>query len=97
MRISAILRPGSSAGASKEQRRKLYAPNRERMKFTLMWANRDWCRSRGRENGRGGDCPGRVTPETFERTCDLVIERCFLPSNYRRKTTARLDSRARIA
>ena len=36
----------------------LHVPNRERMKFALMWANRDRCQPRGRENGRGGTVLG---------------------------------------
>ena len=65
----------------------LAAPNRDRIKFALMWANHDWYRIHGWNPCCGQehpelDHPGKVTPETFERICDLVIEKYFRQPNY---------------
>ena len=65
----------------------LAAPNRDRMKFALMWANHDWYRIHGWNPCCGQehpelDHPGRVTPKTFEYICDLVIEKYFKQPNY---------------
>ncbi len=64
----------------------LAAPNRDRIKFGLMWANHDWYRIHGWDPRSGVtpplDHPGRVTQETFEEIADLVIERYFKQPNY---------------
>ena len=63
----------------------LGAGNRDRLKFGLMWANHDWFDIQG-YNPDVGDLrllfPGKVTPETWEKITDLVIDRYFNRSNY---------------
>lgn len=50
----------------------LKAPNKNRLKFSLMWAN----------HNRGDILQGAVTLETWERMMDYVIENYFSQSNY---------------
>jgi hypothetical protein len=62
----------------------LAAPNNDRLRFALMWANHDWvdihpCR---RDATAGLLFPGAVTPQTFDRVCDLVIDRYFSHPSY---------------
>jgi hypothetical protein len=65
----------------------LDASNVDRMKFALMWANHDW-RDIHPAKLRHGDVaphvlyPGKVTPATFDRITDLVIERYFRHPSY---------------
>jgi hypothetical protein len=61
----------------------MQAPNNDRLNFALMWANHDWLDlhpAKLDECRRGLQrllYPGTVTPATFERITDLVIERYF--------------------
>jgi len=60
----------------------LGAPNNDRIRFALMWANHDWVDIHPAKLGQGAASapllyPGKVTPETFDHICDLVIERYF--------------------
>lgn len=60
----------------------LRAPNNDRLKFALMWANHDWqdIHPAGLSAVRRGPAtlyPGTVTPETFNLVADLIIERYF--------------------
>ncbi len=66
----------------------LGAPNQERLKFALMWANHDWIDI---HPARLDEClkgdyrllyPGQVTPRTFEAVTDYVIEHYFRRPNY---------------
>jgi len=60
------------------------APNAERMRFGLMWANHDWINIHpcGLQIGRNLQFPGAVTPETFDDITDLVVERYFAHPSY---------------
>jgi hypothetical protein len=62
----------------------LQAPNNQRLKFALMWANHDWIKifpyTRGAE--REVLYPGVVTPENFDKICDHVIRSYFLHPSY---------------
>lgn len=65
----------------------LAAPNCDKMKFSLMWANHDWYRIHGFNPDAAGDTPpldfpGEVTRETFRDICDLVIDKYFSRPNY---------------
>ena len=66
----------------------LNAPNNDRLKFALMWANHDWVdihpikvTDNSLENARLL-YPGAVTPETFETIMDTCIERYFKHPSY---------------
>lgn len=64
----------------------LKAANNGRLKFALMWANHDWLdiQPAKRSSPPQIQYPGAVTPETFDRITDLVVERYFLhPSHWR--------------
>ena len=60
------------------------APNAERMRFGLMWANHDWINIHpcGLRIGRDLMYPGAVTPDTFDAITDLVVERYFAHPSY---------------
>lgn len=65
----------------------LQAPNRDRLKFALMWANHNWVDIHPAKLGLTGReakllYPGPVTRQTFERVVELVIERYFKHPNY---------------
>lgn len=55
------------------------AANRERLKFALMWANHNWLDIHPARLDQPGALlyPGTVTPETFERMTDYIIETYF--------------------
>jgi hypothetical protein len=66
----------------------LKAPNNDRLKFALMWANHDWIDI---HPVRLDECqkhahrllyPGTVTSQTFERVVDYVIEHYFKHPSY---------------
>jgi hypothetical protein len=64
----------------------LKAGNNGRLKFALMWANHDWLdiQPAKRSSPPRLQYPGAVTPETFDRITDLVVERYFRhPSHWR--------------
>lgn len=66
----------------------LGAPNNDRLKFALMWANHNWVDI---HPAKLDECqnhrthllyPGTVTPETFQRITDYVIETYFKHPSY---------------
>lgn len=59
-------------------------PNAARMKFALMWANHDWFDIHPATLNRSPELlyPGPVTPETFERMTDYVIDTYFKHPSY---------------
>lgn len=62
------------------------APNHERLKFALMWANHDWVDLHPAKHGMGESgrvlYPGRITRATFDLLVDTVIERYFSHPSY---------------
>ncbi len=62
----------------------LQATNNSRLKFAFMWANHDWHDMHPYHRGEPAKLlyPGRVTPETFSKICDHVIQDYFSRSNY---------------
>ncbi len=62
----------------------LHATNNARVKFALMWANHDWYDIQGYNptNQLKLLYPGKVTPETWDKICDLVIARYFKHPSY---------------
>jgi hypothetical protein len=64
----------------------LKASNNDRLKFALMWANHDWIDIHPAKLDETPELlyPGTVTPETFDRICDQVIEHYFKhPSHWK--------------
>jgi len=62
----------------------LKAPNRDRLKFALMWANHDWTDIFPAKTGVKPALlhPGPVTPETFVNATDHIISTYFSQPNY---------------
>ncbi|RYZ68740.1 MAG: hypothetical protein EOP09_08985, partial [Proteobacteria bacterium] len=62
----------------------LKAKNRNKIKFSLMWANHDWLdiQPARRENTQKLLYPGKVDQKAFDRICDHVIKEFFLQPNY---------------
>ena len=62
----------------------LKAANHARIKFALMWANHDWLDIHPYRRGAPPRTlyPGVVTPASFERICDHVIQDYFLHPAY---------------
>ena len=62
----------------------LNAPNNDRIKFAVMWANHDWQEIQPYRKGTPKKTlfPGTVTPETFDRICDHLIGDYFVRPNY---------------
>ncbi|MBI2421651.1 MAG: glycoside hydrolase family 99-like domain-containing protein [Candidatus Hydrogenedentes bacterium] len=62
----------------------LQAPNRARVKFSLMWANHDWfdIMPYKHESPRKLLYPARISRETFDRLCAHVIQGYFLQPSY---------------
>jgi len=66
----------------------LNAPNNDRLKFALMWANHDWIDihpMKACDNALENAAllyPGAVTPETFETIMEVCIERYFKHPSY---------------
>ena len=62
----------------------LKAPNRDRLKFALMWANHDWIDIFPAKSGVKPKIvyPGPVTPETFVQLTDHIIKTYFSQPNY---------------
>jgi len=63
----------------------LHATNNARLKFALMWANHDWYDIQGynpTNNNLKLLYPGKVTPATWDKICDLVIARYFKHPSY---------------
>jgi hypothetical protein len=62
----------------------LGAPNNDKLKFALMWANHDWvdihpAKQTGPKNLQ---FPGAVTPETFDTLTDFIVENYFKHPSY---------------
>ena len=62
----------------------LGAPNTNRIQFSLMWANHDWIDIHPWTYGTKPHLlyPGKVTPETYNKICDHVINDYFTKPNY---------------
>jgi len=62
----------------------LKAYNTERIKFSLMWANHDWIEIHPYTHGTEQKTlyQGKVTPETYNKICDYVINKYFIKPNY---------------
>jgi hypothetical protein len=63
----------------------LQATNNTRVKFALMWANHDWYDIQGynpADNNLKLLYPGKVTPATWDKICDLVINKYFKHPSY---------------
>ena len=63
----------------------LHATNSARIKFALMWANHDWYDIQGYNPADKNIkllYPGKVTPATWEKICDLVISKYFKHPSY---------------
>jgi hypothetical protein len=62
----------------------LKAKNSRKIMFSLMWANHDWQEIHPWTHGTDRPLlyPGQVTPETFDKICDHVINDYFTKPNY---------------
>jgi hypothetical protein len=62
----------------------LQAPNRNRLKFALMWANHDWVHLFPNKAGVKPELlmSGSTNRESFSRQCDYVIKHYFSQANY---------------
>lgn len=62
----------------------LKAPNRNRTKFSLMWANHDWLELFPRKYGEGTPLiyAGAVDRKEFERVANYVVETYFTQPSY---------------
>jgi len=62
----------------------LHAPNRNRVKFALMWANHDWLELHPYTRGTSQPLlyPGKVSPDKFTQITDHVIKDYFLQPTY---------------
>ena len=62
------------------------APNANRLKFALMWANHDWLDIHPWKYSNPWEWkllyPGKVSPETFDKMCDYIIETYFKHPSY---------------
>lgn len=65
------------------------APNNDQIKFALMWANHDWVdihpvSAQTRKSNKGPEVlyPGAVTPETWDRMTDYIIDTYFMHPSY---------------
>ncbi len=62
----------------------LKAPNNDRVKFALMWANHNWIDIHPRTLKKDPAVlyPGTITPETFDRMTDYVVKVYFSHPSY---------------
>ena len=62
----------------------LKAANNNRLKFSLMWANHDWkdLHPRTLKHEPKMLYSGRITPETFDKVTDYIIEKYFKHPSY---------------
>ncbi|MFM7321011.1 MAG: glycoside hydrolase family 99-like domain-containing protein [Armatimonadota bacterium] len=62
----------------------LQAPNRDRLRFALMWANHDWIDIHPAKRGVPPHChfQGRIRPDTWDSLTDHVIADLFAQPNY---------------
>ncbi len=69
------------------------APNNNRMKFALMWANHDWIDLHPYKRGTPEKLmfPGTVTPENFEKIGDLLLRTIFRIPRIGASTASRIS------
>lgn len=62
----------------------LGAPNRNRLKFSLMWANHNWVELFPAVAGKEAELhyPGAINPATWDRMTDYIVEKYFSQPNY---------------
>lgn len=62
----------------------LGAPNRHRLKFSLMWANHNWVELFPALPGQEAELhyPGAITPATWDLMTDTIVEKYFAQLNY---------------
>lgn len=62
----------------------LAAPNNQRLKFALMWANHDWYDIQGYNPVDPVRLvhPGAIKPETWDEICHLIVQRYFKHPSY---------------
>lgn len=62
----------------------LKAPNNDRIKFSLMWANHDWIdiQPYKKDSERKVLYPGKVKKNTFDQICNHVINKYFKHPSY---------------
>lgn len=62
----------------------LKAPDNSRVKFAIMWANHDWTNLFPKRYNQPDPVlyPGKVTPETWDRMTDYIIEKYFKHPSY---------------
>lgn len=61
----------------------LKADNNARLKFAIMWANHDWVDIQPAKAGYAPlQYPGKITPATFERMTDHIIQTYFRHPSY---------------
>jgi hypothetical protein len=62
----------------------LAAPNNQRLRFCLMWANHDWVDIHPAKRGVPAPLlyPGAITRETFEKMTDYIVSRYFQHPSY---------------
>ena len=62
----------------------LQAANNNRLKFGIMWANHDWANIHPAKLNEKPELlyPGTVTPETFDRMTDHIIQHYFTHPSY---------------
>jgi hypothetical protein len=65
----------------------LGAPNSERLKFSLMWANHDWIELFPAIAGKKMEevellYPGTITPATWDKMTNYILEKYFSKPNY---------------
>ena len=62
----------------------LNAANKDRVKFSLMWANHDWLELHPWKRGTPQTLlfPGKIAPDKFDKMCDHVIADYFLKPSY---------------
>ncbi len=62
----------------------LGAANNRRIKFALMWANHDWIDIHPAAHDKTPALlyPGQITPKTFDRMTDHIVERYFCHPSY---------------
>lgn len=60
------------------------APNNNRLKFCLMWADHDWQNIHPYKRGAKREIlyPGKISPQSFDKMCDYIIEKYFKHPSY---------------
>ena len=62
----------------------LKAPNVDKIKFSLMWANHDWVDIHSYKRGKEAELlyPGKISPDHYDEICNHLIQNYFLKPNY---------------